>query len=158
MRQNKKIGKVRQAWRQAHTAGALGTQVKFTDCGHDHIRWILYSLASQVFSLPSGPPGKSKNTGVGSLTLLQGNFPTWDSNQGLLHCRWILYQLSYQGSLKFTWWRCLTTGSCGVMLNSWVFHRSELKWKWKSLSHVWLFEILWTIQSMEFSRPEYWSG
>ena len=30
--------------------------------------------------------------------------------------------------------------------------------KWKSLSCVWLFAIPWTIQSMEFSRPEYWSG
>ena len=30
--------------------------------------------------------------------------------------------------------------------------------KWKSLSCVWLFVTLWTIQSMEFSRPEYWNG
>ena len=30
--------------------------------------------------------------------------------------------------------------------------------KWKSLSRVRLFEIPWTIQSIEFSRPEYWSG
>ena len=30
--------------------------------------------------------------------------------------------------------------------------------KWKLLSPVWLFETPWTIQSMEFSRPEYWSG
>ena len=30
--------------------------------------------------------------------------------------------------------------------------------KWKLLSHVWLFATPWTIQSMEFSRPEYWSG
>ena len=30
--------------------------------------------------------------------------------------------------------------------------------KWKSFSCVWLFVIPWTIQSMEFSRPEYWSG
>ena len=29
---------------------------------------------------------------------------------------------------------------------------------WKLLSHVWLFVNPWTIQSMEFSRPEYWSG
>ena len=28
----------------------------------------------------------------------------------------------------------------------------------KSLSRVWLFVTQWTIQSMEFSRPEYWSG
>ena len=32
------------------------------------------------------------------------------------------------------------------------------KWKWKSPSRVWLFATPWTIQSMEFSRPEYWSG
>ena len=30
--------------------------------------------------------------------------------------------------------------------------------KWKSLSHVQLFATLWTIQSVEFSRPEYWRG
>ena len=41
-------------------------------------------------------PGQS--TGVGSLSLLQGIFPTQRSNGGLLHCRRILYQLSYQES------------------------------------------------------------
>ena len=41
-------------------------------------------------------PGQ--NPGVGSLSLLQGLFPTQGSNPGLLHCRRILYQLSYQGS------------------------------------------------------------
>ena len=35
-------------------------------------------------------------TGVGSL--LQGILPAQESNQGLLHCRQILYQLSYQGN------------------------------------------------------------
>ena len=44
------------------------------------------------------PPGKPVNTGVGSLSLLQGIFLTQELNQGLLHCRQILYQLSYQGS------------------------------------------------------------
>ena len=48
----------------------------------------------QVDSLPSEPPGKPKNTGVGSLSLLQGIFPTQESNRGLLHCRWILCDLS----------------------------------------------------------------
>ena len=52
----------------------------------------------QVDSLPAEPPGKPKNTGVCSLSVLQGIFPTQDSNWGLLHCQWILYQLSYQGS------------------------------------------------------------
>ena len=38
------------------------------------------------------------NTGVGSLSLLQRIFPTLELNQGLLHGRWIPYQLSYQES------------------------------------------------------------
>ena len=33
-----------------------------------------------------------------SLSLLQGIFPTQELKQGFLHCRWILYQLSYEGS------------------------------------------------------------
>jgi len=57
------------------------------------------SPALWVDSLPAEPQGKPKNTGVGSLSLLQGIFPTQESNQSLLHCRRILYQLSYEGSL-----------------------------------------------------------
>ena len=37
---------------------------------------------------------------MGSLSLLQQIFPTQESNQSLLHCRQILYQLSYEGSFK----------------------------------------------------------
>ena len=74
-------------------------------------------------------PGKS--TEVVCQALLQGVFPTQGLNPGLLHCRQIPYQLSYQGS-------------------------PELEWKWKLLSHVWLFATPWIIQSMKFSRPEYW--
>ena len=54
--------------------------------------------ALQAGSLPAEPQGKPKNTGVGSLSLLQRIFPTQESNWGLLCCRWILYQLSHQGS------------------------------------------------------------
>ena len=54
--------------------------------------------ALQADSLPAEPQGKPKKTGVGSLSLLQGIFLTQESSQGLLHCRRILYQLSYQGS------------------------------------------------------------
>ena len=45
---------------------------------------------------PWDSPGK--NTGVDSHSLLQGIFSTQGWNQGLLHCRQILYHLSYQGS------------------------------------------------------------
>ena len=48
---------------------------------------------------PWNSPGQ--NTGVGSLSLLQGIFPTQGLNPGLPHCRQILYQLSHQGSLIF---------------------------------------------------------
>ena len=50
------------------------------------------SLILQADSSPAEPPGKPKNTGVGSLPLLQWIFLTQESNHGLLHCRWILYQ------------------------------------------------------------------
>ena len=55
------------------------------------------SPALQADSLPAEPQGKPKNIEVGSLSLLQRIFPTQESNWGFLHCRWILYQLSYQG-------------------------------------------------------------
>ena len=51
------------------------------------------SPALQVDSLPAEPPGKPKNTAVGSLSLRQGLFQTEESNRGLLYCRMILYQL-----------------------------------------------------------------
>ena len=57
------------------------------------------SPALQADFLPAEPQEKPKNTGVVSLSLPQGIFLTWKSNWGLLHCRQILYQLNYQGSL-----------------------------------------------------------
>ena len=41
---------------------------------------------------PWNSPGQ--NTGVDSLSLLQGIFPTQGLNPGFPHCRWILYQVS----------------------------------------------------------------
>ena len=60
----------------------------------------------QADSLPFEPPGKLENTGVGNLSLLQGNFPTQELNQNLLHCRLIPYQLSYRESL-LTWYNTI---------------------------------------------------
>ena len=58
------------------------------------------SIAGRFF-LPAEPQGKPKKTGIGSLSLPQHIFPTQKSNQGLLHCRWILFQLSYLGKPCF---------------------------------------------------------
>ena len=49
---------------------------------------------------PWNSPGQ--NTGVGSLSLLQGIFPTQGLNPGLTCCRRILYQLRHQGSPRYS--------------------------------------------------------
>ena len=70
----------------------------------------MYSLShAQLLQLcglysPWNSPGQ--NTGMGSLFLLQGIFPTQGSNSGLLNYRQILYQLSHKGSPEggiFNW-------------------------------------------------------
>ena len=92
--------------------------------GLPHCRKILYRLSHQgspIISLkvkvkvdsrsvvsdflqphcPYSPwncPGQK--TGVGSLSLLQGVFPTQRSNPGFPHCRRIFYQLNHKGSCK----------------------------------------------------------
>src|SRR5574341_938898 len=60
------------------------------------------SLRPHGLGSPWNSPGQ--DTGVGSLSLLQGIFPTQDSNPGLPHCKWILYQLSHKGSPRILEW------------------------------------------------------
>ena len=62
------------------------------------------SPALQADSFPTEPQEKPKNTGVDSLSLLQWIVLTQELNWGLLHCRWILYQLSHQGSPRILKW------------------------------------------------------
>ena len=64
-----------------------------------------------------------KNTGVGCHFLLQGIFPNQELNPGLLHCRQILYQLSYEGSPILP---CVISALTGVREHSEV-------WLWLSL-------------------------
>ena len=60
------------------------------------------SLRPHGLYSPQNSPGQ--NTGVGSLSLLQGIFATQGLNAGLLHCRQILYQLSHKGSPRMLEW------------------------------------------------------
>ena len=57
------------------------------------------SLRPHGLYSPWNSPGQ--NTGVGSLSLLQFIFPAQGSNPGLLHCRWILYQLNHKRNHKW---------------------------------------------------------
>ena len=91
------------------------------------------SLQPHRLYSPWNSPGQ--NTGVGSLSFLQGIFPTQGSNLGLPHCRQILYQLSYQeaqialyyiliGYFAF-WMACSVFSHFSLRLSC----ESE-KWKW----------------------------
>ena len=60
------------------------------------------SLQPRGLYSPWNSPGQ--NDGVGRLSLLLGIFPTQGSNPGLLHCRWILYQLNHKESPRILEW------------------------------------------------------
>ena len=85
------------------------------------------SLVLQVDSLPAEPQGKPKNTGVGSLHLLLRIFLTQELNQCLMHCRWILYQLSYEGSPR---WLEEKPKVLAEHLNKKVLIEKQNKWHW----------------------------
>ena len=81
--------------------------------------WVSERESRSVMSDSLRPPGlyspwnsPGQNTRVGSLSLLQGIFPTQGSNLGLPrlpHCRQILYQLNHQGSPMYEivhWLKC----------------------------------------------------
>ena len=59
---------------------------------------------------------------MGSLSLLQGIFPTQESNPGLPHCRQILYELSHKGSPRILGWVAFTfsSGSSQPRNQTWV--------------------------------------
>ena len=83
--------------------------------------WLIesagHSVASDSLRLhglysPWNSPGQ--DTGVGSLSLLQGILPTQGWNPGLPHCRQMLYKLSQQGSPSLLEWVAhpFSRGSC----------------------------------------------
>ena len=63
---------------------------------------LCLTLCNPMDYSPWNSPGQ--NTGVGSLFLLQGIFPTQGSNPDLLQCRQIIYQLSHKGSSYINIW------------------------------------------------------
>ena len=116
-------------------------------------------LRPHVLYTPWNSPGQ--NTGVGSLSLLQGIFPTQGSNPGLPHYRWILYQLSHKGSPRILEWvaypfcsrssqprnRTWISWIVGGFLNNWAIrkaHISQSSFKYSD-SSVFFFFLMWTI-------------
>ena len=77
-----------------------------------------WTVTHQAPSVHGDSPGK--NTGVGSRSLLQGIFPTQGSNPGLLHCGWILYHLSHQGSPRILEWVAYPFSSGPSRPRNWI--------------------------------------
>ena len=76
------------------------------------------SLPPHGLYSPWNSPGQ--NTGLGSLSLLQGIFPTHGSNLGLPHCEQILYQLSHKGSSKTLEWVAYPFSSGSSQPRNWT--------------------------------------
>ena len=74
-------------------------------------------------------------TRVGSLSLLQGIFPTQVSNPGLPHCRKVFYQLSHKGSPRMLEWVAYTFSSGSSQLRNCL-----TKWKHFTFS-TWIIRI-----------------
>ena len=92
-------------------------------CNSESHSVVSNSLQPHGLYSPWNSPGQ--NTGFCSLSLLQRIFPTQELNWGLLHCKQILYQLSYQGSPKWG----MPVVSLIIFFYNYIV--------WKSLSHVW---------------------
>ena len=86
-------------WSRHSTPSYIYIQSESESC------WVISnSLRPHGLYSPWNSPGQ--NTRVGSVSLLQGIFPTQGSNPGVSHCRQILYQPSHQGNLLYiqeTW-------------------------------------------------------
>ena len=117
-------------------------------------------------------PGR--NTGVGSLSLLQGIFPTQGSNPGFRHCRWILYQLSRKGSLRILKWvahpvssrssrpRNQTRVSCntGGFFTNWAIRETcveQRKVYFRAKQREWVGRVQKPPTSLKFFRQN-WGG
>ena len=86
--------KLGHLWRRGWTQ-SLSHRVK-SESESESCSVVSNSLQSHGLYSPWNSP--DQNTGVGSLSLLQGIFPTQGLNLGLPQCRRFLYQLSHKGS------------------------------------------------------------
>ena len=87
--------------------GSPWSLVRMVTCLSPMDRWAsvdVTEVPSRLILSSSPWNSPSQNTVMGSLSLLQGIFPTQGSNPGLPHCRWIPYQLSHQGSPTMLGW------------------------------------------------------
>jgi len=139
------------------------------------------SLGPNELCCPWNSP--DQNTGVGSLSLLQGIFPTQRLNPGLPHCRLILYQLSHKGSPRmlervdknagedpfstgYSWLRYRTGVSCtaGRFFTNRAIEKAQWSWSrcffWNSLALSMIQWMLatWSLVPLPFLNPAWTFG
>ena len=136
-------------WKSLSRIQLFATPMDYTVCGILQARileWVAYHFSSrssqprnwtqvsysllhcQVGSLSLGPPGKPHNEYYSELIRKEILTPA-----------------------AKPWRHCTKLNKPAI--------KGKTLWKWKCLSRVWLFATpSWSIQSMEFPRPEYWSG
>ena len=87
------------------------------------VKWKSFScvwLFATPWTIYSPWNSSGHNSGVGSLSLLQGIFPTQGSNPGLPHWRRILYQLSHKGSPRILEWIASPFSSGSFQPRNWT--------------------------------------
>ena len=94
-----------------------------------------------------GLDSPGQNTGVGSLSLLQGIFPTQELNQGLLHCRHILYQLVQKS------WLFQSVSKCRLVSSGEFLPSHPIKDLWFLSSYSLLLPCWW-----QFLILQGWAG
>ena len=121
------------------------SQSCFSACESESHSVVSDSLRPHGLYSPRNSSGQ--NTGVGSLSLLQGIFSTQGSNPSLPHCKQILYQLSHKGSPRImeladypfssesSWARNQTRVSCiaGGFFTSWATREAQGYWSGQTI-------------------------
>ena len=126
---------------------------------HSSHPFFFFRMSQMSDSLqPHGPQSREfsrRNTGVCSLPLLQGIFPTQGSNPGVPHCRRLLYHLSHKGSPRIPEWisypfssgsfqprnqtgsPALQADSLPTELSGKPYMTGDIrKWKWMTIVHL----------------------
>ena len=121
--------------------------------------WLYTESCSVVYN-PLWPLGQysswnfpSQNTGVGSLSLLQGIFPIQGLYPGLPHCRPILYQLSQKGSPRILEWVGYSFSSRSSQPRNWtgvfcIANRFFTNWAMREIREIHCISLIWMMLNL----------
>ena len=138
-------------WRSLQMIPALSSSSSWSPRSGESEKWKWKSLShTQLLATPWNSLGQ--NTGVGSLSIFQGIFPTQGLNPDLPHCRQNLCQLSHQGSPRILEWVAYPFSSGSSWPRNWTgvscfAGRFFTSWATRVWCPVWIPDLqeLWEI-------------